>query len=40
MASGRIDVNRVITRVMPMTDFIKGYGMIEKKEALSIVSTP
>ena len=40
MASGKIDVNKLITRVMPMTDIVKAYEMIEKKEALSIVLTP
>jgi threonine dehydrogenase-like Zn-dependent dehydrogenase len=40
IASGKIDIKKLITRVMPMTDIVKAYEMIEKKEALSIVLTP
>lgn len=40
IASGKIDVKKLITRVMPLTDIVKAYEMIEKKEALSIVLTP
>lgn len=39
IASGKIDIKKLITRVMPMTDIVKAYEMIEKKEALSIVLT-
>ncbi len=40
IASGKIDIKKLITRVMPMTDIVKAYEMIEKKEALSVVLTP
>ncbi|MCJ7634695.1 zinc-binding dehydrogenase [Candidatus Bathyarchaeota archaeon] len=40
IASGKINVKKLITRVMPMTDIVKAYKMIERKEALSIVLNP
>ena len=40
IASGKIDLKKLITRVMPMTEIVKAYEMIERKEALSVVLTP
>ncbi len=40
IASGKIDVKKLITRVMPMTDIVEAYEMIKKGEALTIVITP
>jgi L-iditol 2-dehydrogenase len=40
IASGKIDVKKLITKVMPMTDIVEAYEMIKKGEALSIVITP
>lgn len=40
IAGGKIDVKRLITHVMPMTEIVKAYEMIERREALSIVLTP
>jgi L-iditol 2-dehydrogenase len=40
MASGKIDVKKLITKVMPMKDIVEAYEMIKKGEALTIVITP
>ena len=40
IASGKIDVKKLITKVMPMTDIVDAYEMIKKGEALSIVIKP
>lgn len=40
IASGRIDVNKLITHVMPMDDIVKAYEIMRRKEALSIVLNP
>lgn len=37
IASGRIDLDKLITNVMPITDMVEAYEMINRKEALSIV---
>ncbi len=40
IASGRIDLDKLITKVMPMTDMVEAYELINNKEALTIVLTP
>jgi L-iditol 2-dehydrogenase len=40
IAKGKINVKRLITHVMPMTEILKAYEMIERKEALSIILVP
>ena len=40
IASGKIDLKKLITKVMPMTDIVEAYEMIKKGEALSIVIKP
>jgi L-iditol 2-dehydrogenase len=40
IASGKIDLNKLITKVMPMSDIVKAYKMINKKEALTIILNP
>lgn len=40
IASGKIDVKKLITKIMPMTDIVKAYELIKKGEALTVVLTP
>lgn len=40
IASGRVDLDKLITKVMPMSDMVEAYELINKKEALTIVLTP
>jgi L-iditol 2-dehydrogenase len=40
IASGKIDVNKLITHVMPMDDIVEAYEIMQRKEALSIVLNP
>jgi len=40
IASGKINVNKLITHVMPMDDIVKAYEIIRRMEALSIVLNP
>ena len=40
IASGKIDLNKLITKVMPMTEIVEAYEMINKGKALSIVLNP
>jgi len=40
IASGRIDLDKLITKVMPMSDMVEAYKMINRKEALTIVLNP
>lgn len=40
IASGRIDLTKLITKIMPMTEIEEAYKMINKKEALTIVLNP
>ncbi|MEM2094566.1 MAG: zinc-binding dehydrogenase [Candidatus Bathyarchaeia archaeon] len=40
IANGKINVKRLITHIMPMTDIVKAYEMIERKQALSIFLIP
>ena len=40
IASGKIDLQKLITKVMPMDDIVEGYEMINKGKAISIILTP
>ena len=40
IASGKIDVNKLITHIMPMDDIVEAYEIMQRKEALSIVLNP
>jgi L-iditol 2-dehydrogenase len=40
IASGKINVNKLITHVMPMDDIVEAYEIMRRKEALSIVLNP
>lgn len=40
IASGKINVNKLITKIMPMTDIVAAYEMIKNGEALTIVLNP
>lgn len=40
ITSGKINVKKLITQVMPMTEIVKAYEMIERREALAIVLNP
>jgi L-iditol 2-dehydrogenase len=40
IASGKIDLNKLITHVMPMDDIVEAYEIMRRKEALSIVLNP
>ncbi len=40
IASGKIDLNKLITHVMPMDDIVEAYEIMKRKEALSIVLNP
>ena len=40
IASGKIDVKKLIYKVMPMTDIVEAYDLIKSGKALTIVITP
>ena len=40
IAGGRIDLEKLITKVMPMSDMVEAYEMINSKEALTVVLNP
>ena len=40
IASGKIDLQKLITKVMPMADIVEGYEMINKGTAISIILNP
>ena len=40
IASGKIDLDKLITHVMPMDDIVEAYEIMRRKEALSIVLNP
>jgi len=40
IASGKIDLNKLITHVMPMDDIVEAYEIMRRMEALSIVLNP
>ena len=40
IASGKIDVKKLITHVMPMDEIVEAYEIMKRKEALSIVLNP
>jgi L-iditol 2-dehydrogenase len=40
IASGKIDLKKLITKVMPMTEIVEAYEMINKGKAISIILNP
>lgn len=40
IASGKIDIKRMITKVMPMSEIVQAYELIRSSEALTIVINP
>ena len=40
IASGKIDLKKLITKIMPMTEIVEAYEMINKGKAISIVINP
>jgi len=40
IADHKIDVKRLMTHIIPLEDIVKGYELIEKKQALSVVAIP
>ena len=40
IASGKVDVRKLITKIMPMTDIVEAYETLKQKKALSIVLNP
>jgi threonine dehydrogenase-like Zn-dependent dehydrogenase len=40
IASGKIELKKLITKIMPMSDIVKAYELINKKQAMTIVLNP